>query len=157
MKIAKGTVANPVSPAGFIVEEAEKQNETLRHENLGFLSRAHGFMPIKPPLLAFPKTHEAWDQIATQLSYWYRCVQLRYELERMPLLNASESFLADQYLFRASSFLCILLQAYYRAEVGEPEHIPEAIMKPLQQVSQRLGRTEVGITINDLMTYNWRL
>lgn len=156
MKIPK-VVPNRASPAGFIVEEAERQNKSLKHENLGFLSRSHGFMPIKPPLLSFPKTHEVWDEIAAQLSYWYRRVQLRYELERIPLLNASETFLADEYLFRASSFLCILLQAYYRAEVGEPEHVPEAIMKPLQQVSQRLGRTEIGITINDLMTYNWRL
>ncbi len=157
MPAIKPPKQNMSSPARFIVEAAEEQNRILGHENLGFLSRSHGFMPIKPPLLAFPKTHEAWDEVASQLSYWYKHVQLRHELDKMPLLNANLDCLEDKYLWRASSFLGILLQAYYRAEVGEPSSIPDAIMKPLQQVSDRLGRTEVGITVNDLMTYNWRL
>ena len=51
-------------PTRRVITEAEATNRKLGHENLGFLSLSHGFMPIEMPRLALAKSHAIWDLVS---------------------------------------------------------------------------------------------
>ena len=51
-------------PARRILSAAEETNRQLGHENLGFLSESHGFLPVEPPLQKLPSFYQVWDALA---------------------------------------------------------------------------------------------
>ena len=53
-------------PTRRVITEAEATNRKLGHENLGFLSLSHGFMPMEMPRLALAKSHVIWDEVAAE-------------------------------------------------------------------------------------------
>src|SRR5918912_2466238 len=91
-----------VIPARSALISAEETNTRLGHENLGFLSESHGFLPRTPPLRGLPATHQVWDEMNARLPELYRNLTLRKALAALPLLSADENHLPDQLLNQAA-------------------------------------------------------
>src|SRR5438067_3648751 len=142
-------------PSGAALERAERANAAAGHENLGFLSRGHGFMPSEPPRLRLPDSHRPWDETAARLPELWRTVSVRETLARMPVLGVDG--LADADLWRASSLLSIFAHSYVRSEPREAGALPACIEQPWSELTERLGRPEPFLSYNDLIVYNWRL
>gem|GEM_PF-642870 len=146
-----------VSPAGLAMREAEHFNEAAGHENRGFLSWNHGFVPTRAPLTCLSREFAAWDQLAAELPALYRDLTLRRRVEELPLLDASEQNLDDRELLRACALLAIVAHAYWYVEPKTVEALPAAIHAPWQQLRARLERSQEVLTYTDLVVYNWRL
>lgn len=143
-------------PSRQTLNEATATNERLGHENLGFLSEAHGFMPVERPLLSLPSAFQPWDDYAAALPEMFRTLTLRQRLETMPLLSATD--LPDRYLLRASAIFSIFAHAYFYAQPEPPVGpIPDSIALPWQEISIRLQRPAPHLSFIDLNVYNWRL
>lgn len=145
-----------VIPSRKVLLEAEKENAELGNENNGFLSKKYGFLPVTPPLLSLPSEFQIWDEIADELHKLYKSVRIRKVLDTLPLLDASEQNLPDEYLLRAQLLLGVFAHSYYRNEFGKPDRSPDSILIPWNQVCQRLNRMEVTLTVSDFFLYNWR-
>jgi sulfite reductase alpha subunit-like flavoprotein len=151
----KGLITMPVIPARRVLNEATETNQRLGHENLGFLSESHGFMPRQQPLLNLPASYRAWDETAAQLPELFRSLTLRRTLDEMPILSAAD--LPEPYLLRAAAIIGIFAHAYFYVEPEPPAAIPESILRPWAEVSQRLQRPAPHLSFIDLNVYNWRL
>src|SRR4029453_16238932 len=103
-------VTQPIPPRQ-VLAAASATNERLGHENLGFLSESHGYMPLTAPLLCLPDSHRAWDEQAARLPELFRTLALREALEQMPVLGAAALDLPEQYLLRASAIVSIFAHA----------------------------------------------
>ena len=146
-----------VSPAGLVMRAAERFNATVGHENRGFLSWSHGFVPSLAPLTRLGRGFAAWDQLAGELPVLYRDLSLRRRIEQLPLLDASEQSLDNRDLLRACALLAIVAHAYWYVEPRTVEVLPPAIQVPWQQLRARLERSQEVLTYTDLVVYNWRL
>lgn len=146
-----------IVPSRYILSNAIATTQSLGHENLGFLSEIHGFMPSQPPLLKLPPAYQAWDDIVDNLPNLYRTLGLRAALEQMPTLGADPDSLPDKYLLRASMIISILGHAYFRIQTDSPQKLPESIQQPWQKITQRLGRRGPVLSYIDLIIYNWKL
>lgn len=144
-------------PARRVLTEAEETNRRLGHENLGFLSASHGFLPIEPPRLTLPESHHAWDEVAAELPELFRTVGLRRRLDHMPILSGVENELPDDDLYRAAAILGIFSHAYHYVEPAPYTRIPDSILKPWAEISRRLHRPAPHLSFIDLNIYNWRL
>ncbi len=144
-------------PSRLALTQASETNRRLGHENLGFLSEDHGFMPTTPPLLELPPMYKAWDEIADRMPELYRTLSLRSTFDSLPILNVTEADLPDRYLLRASALLSIFGYAYYRIQPEPPDKIPDSIMQPWQEITRRLGRRGPVLSYIDLIIYNWKL
>ena len=111
-------------PARRVLTAASAANARSGHENLGFVSLEHGFLPARPPLGALPASHRAWDALAAQLPELYRTLRIRGALEALEELPADADDLPDAYLLRASALLGILAHAYHRGEATPPAALP---------------------------------
>jgi len=146
-----------VVPSRHVLSNAIATTQSLGHENLGFLSETHGFMPSQPPLRKLPATYQAWDEMVENLPELYRTLRLRAALEQMPILSADPDTLPDKYLLRASMIISILGHAYFRIQTDSPEKLPESIRQPWRKITQRLGRPGPVLSYIDLIIYNWKL
>jgi len=146
-----------LTPARRVLIEAEAANRHLGHENLGFLSEAHGFLPIEQPRLALPPTHHDWDETAADLPELFRTLGLRQRLDHMPILSALEAALPDGDLYRAAAIIGILAHAYHYVEPRPYQKIPDSILRPWVEISRRLQRPAPHLSFIDLNIYNWRL
>lgn len=144
-------------PSRAVLDKAESARAELRHENLGFLSGTHGFMPVDLPQAAMPKGFEAWDQVASELPHLYRSLGLRKAIDALPILRASPESLPDEALLRAALLLGMLSHAYHYVETSPPDSPPPALDKPWAEVRARLGRGPAVLTYQDLIVYNFRL
>jgi sulfite reductase (NADPH) flavoprotein alpha-component len=144
-------------PTRRVITEAEATNRKLGHENLGFLSLSHGFMPIEMPRLALAKSHQIWDEVAAELPELFRTLGLRRRLDEMPILDASEASLPDGDLYRAASILGIFAHTYHYVEPKPYNAVPDSVLIPWAEVSRRLHRPAPHLSIIDLNIYNWRL
>jgi cytochrome b involved in lipid metabolism len=146
------------SPASRTVARAQVVNARLGHENLGSLSAARGFVPLRAPRLSLPGSHTAWDDVAAQLPALYREMTLRPVVEHMPVLPADRAALPDWALHRAATVLGILGHAYVHVSAPEPADVPASIAEPWAEVRQRLGRApEPVLAYTDLILNNWRV
>jgi sulfite reductase (NADPH) flavoprotein alpha-component len=141
----------------LVLTEASETNQRLGHENLGFLSEEHGFMPTAPPLLDLPPMYKVWDEIAERMPELYRTLSLRSTFDSLPILKVTEADLPDKYLLRASALLSIFGYAYYRIQPEPPDKIPDSIMQPWQEITRRLNRHGPVLSYIDLIIYNWKL
>src|SRR5690349_8291021 len=64
-----------VVPSRHVLSNAIATTQSLGHENLGFLSETHGFMPSQPPLRKLPATYQAWDEMVENLPELYRTLR----------------------------------------------------------------------------------
>ncbi|HYX34220.1 MAG TPA: cytochrome b5 domain-containing protein [Oligoflexus sp.] len=140
-----------------VIENAEKMNRFLGHENLGFLSFSHGFMPLHHPQKKMPADFQPWDDLIRRLPDLYGNLQLRKEIRNLPILQASEERLSDAYLLRAGAILAMLAHAYAYVETDGPQDPPPSITQPWTDVRRRLGRDQEVLSYIDLIVYNWRL
>lgn len=145
-----------VVPSRIALNIAEYTNHIYQHENNGFLSEHYGFVPLQPPLLQLPNSHQIWDEIASELPKLYRTGKIRNTLDQLPLLSAAAENLPDHYLCRASTLLGLLAHAYYWLEPNTPQAIPKCLQKPWQQTATRLQRHTAFLSYSDLILYNWR-
>ncbi len=145
-------------PARMILDTATKANRRLGHENLGFLSETHGFLPIAPPPLKSPPGYEAWDEIAASLPDLWRTIRVRQALQAMPVLSANKKDLPDEHLLRASVIMSMLAHAYHRISADPPDKpMPDGIQLPWEQITRRLNRLAPHLSYVDLILYNWKL
>jgi sulfite reductase (NADPH) flavoprotein alpha-component len=155
------TAARPAALGGVaarrVVEAAEAHNKQSGHELDGFLSLAHGFLPAEQPLLAFPESHRAWDDMTDQLPGLFRRLSLRRAFDAMPVLDARPTALPDRYLLRASTMLGVFAHAYQYMAIDPPAALPESLLRPWRTVSRRLGKKVPAVSYIDLFFYNWRL
>ncbi|HEX6932451.1 MAG TPA: FHA domain-containing protein, partial [Streptosporangiaceae bacterium] len=155
------TAVRQVAPqrgaARRVVEAAEEHNLRAGHELDGFLSLAHGFLPAEPPLLAFPESHRAWDDMTDRLPELFRRLSLRRAFDAMPVLDARPAALPDRYLLRASTMLGVFAHAYQYMAIDPPAALPESLLRPWTTVSRRLGKQIPAVSYIDLFFYNWRL
>ena len=155
------TSARPTAPEGVaarrVVEAAEAHNKQAGHELDGFLSLAHGFLPAEQPLLAFPESHRAWDDMIYLLPDLFRRLSVRRAFDAMPVLDARPEALPDQYLLRASTLLGVFAHAYQYMAIDPPPALPESLLRPWTTVSRRLGKKVPAVSYIDLFFYNWRL
>jgi len=145
------------SPARQVLSEAERFNETVGHENRGFLSWTHGFVPRIAPLTSLSPSFRAWDQLASELPALYRDLGLRRQVEQLPILDASEDSLENREVLRACALLAMVAHAYWYVEPRTVDSLPPAIEQPWQQLRARLDRGQEVLTYTDLIVYNWRL
>lgn len=146
-----------IVPSRYVLSNAMTSSASLGHENQGFLSEEHGFMPSQAPLLNLPPAYQAWDEIVDNLPDLYRTLGLRAALERMPTLSADVETLPDKYLLRASMIISILGHAYFRIQTDPPQKLPDSILQPWRKITQRLGRPGPVLSYIDLIIYNWKL
>src|SRR5258706_15470500 len=146
-----------IVPSRYVLSNAIATAQSLGHENLGFLSETHGFMPSQPPLLKMPAAYQAWDDMLENIPDLYRTLGLREALEQMPILRADTNPLPDKYLLRASMIISILGHAYFRIQPDPPSKLPDSIMQPWREITQRLGRPGPVLSYIDLIIYNWKL
>jgi sulfite reductase alpha subunit-like flavoprotein/pSer/pThr/pTyr-binding forkhead associated (FHA) protein len=146
-----------IVPSRYVLSNAVAATQALGHENLGFLSEAHGFMPSQPPLPMLPPAYHAWDEMVGNLPELYRTLGLRAALEQMPILSADVDTLPDTYLLRASMIISIFGHAYFRVQTDPPARLPDSIIQPWRMITQRLGRPGPVLSYIDLIIYNWKL
>ncbi len=139
-----------------VLIEAREINNKLGHENLGFLSEEHGFIPTIPPLESLPKFYQSWDEVSARLPEFISGLTLRKVVDQLPLLSTTEEALPDRYLCRAALVLCNIAHCYYWLEVGSEKTPPPSILEPWNQISRRLGRPHPSLLALDVL-YNWRL
>ncbi|MFC7761037.1 FHA domain-containing protein [Catellatospora bangladeshensis] len=155
------TVHRPDAPpdvaARRVVTAAQAHNQRVGHELDGFLSVAHGFLPAQPPLLAFPDSHRAWDEMTDRLPDLFRRLTLRRAFDAMPVLDARPEALPDRYLLRASTMLGVFAHAYQYMAIDPPAALPDSLLRPWTTVSRRLGKQTPAVSYIDLFFYNWRL
>lgn len=144
-------------PARQVLDRAERTNRELGHENLGFLSETHGFMPRSEPRQRMPHAYAAWDEVASRLPELYASLKLRRTIRELPILSGRDDALPDAYLLRAAAILALLSHAYYYVDVEPPDAIPDVLAKPWAEVRERLGRQQEVLSYIDLIVYNWRL
>jgi hypothetical protein len=144
-------------PARKVVEAAEAHNRRVGHELDGFLSVAHGFLPADAPLTALPMSHRAWDDMAARLPDLFRRLALRRAFDQMPVLDARPEALPDRYPLRASTRLGVFAHGYQYMAIDPPTALPDALLRPWQTVSRRLGKTVPAVSYIDLFLCNWRL
>jgi sulfite reductase alpha subunit-like flavoprotein len=140
-----------------VIERAERARAEHGHENLGFLSSVHGYMPADLPRATLPRAYEAWDQLAAELPELYRSLRLRRACDALPVLPADVANLPDDALLRAALILGAVSHAYRYVETSLPERQPAALSVPWAEVRTRLGRSHAVLTYQDLIVYNWRL
>ncbi|HEX2912081.1 MAG TPA: cytochrome b5 domain-containing protein [Chloroflexia bacterium] len=146
-----------MAPSRLAFDKAVATNQTLGHESLGPLSTESGFLPSTPPLLNLPAPFQPWDEVAGRLPTLFSNLTVRQELDRLPVLPADQVNLPDKYLLRASSLMSILAHSYYRVEPDPPAKMPDCIMQPWTEISNRLGKPHPFLSYLDLIMYNWRL
>ncbi len=140
-----------------VLRTAEHTNRILGHENLGFLSETHGFMPICDPYRELPSHFSAWDSAVSELTSCYRELQVRKVLDELAILSANERDLPDRYLLRASAVLSMLAHAYCYCETSPPAGLPDSITRPWAEVRRRLDRPDPVLSYIDLIVYNWKV
>lgn len=147
-----------VIPSRLILTTASQANTRLGHENLGFLSETHGFLPTSPPLLKLPSGYEVWDEMADSLPDLWRAIRIRQALQDMPVLSADKEELPDEYLLRASVIMSMLAHAYHRISDNPPNKpMPASVQLPWEQITRRLERLAPHLSYIDLILYNWKL
>ncbi len=144
-------------PTRHVLCRAMETNQRLGHENLGFLSNSHGFMPRIPPLLSLPSTYVIWDEYGQRLPEFSRELTLRTAFDKMPIIDVDEKHLPDEYLLRASVLISIFAHAYYYIEPTPPTVLPASIHQPWKNITERLGRKAPHLSYIDLAIYNWQL
>ena len=147
-----------VIPSRLMLTTASQANTRLGHENLGFLSETHGFLPTSPPLLKLPSGYEVWDEMAESLPELWRAIRIRQALQDMPVLSADKEELPDEYLLRASVIMSMLAHAYHRISDTPPDKpMPDGVQLPWEQITRRLERLAPHLSYIDLILYNWKL
>ncbi|HEX4352340.1 MAG TPA: hypothetical protein VHZ95_05485, partial [Polyangiales bacterium] len=143
-------------PAHRTLRGYERVNARAGHENAGFLSEAHGYLPVESPLEKLDTRFTSWDEAAAELPSLYRELSVRRRLESLPVLDAGRDALPKPQVLRACALLGVLAHAYWYADCRRPTALPEAISAPWSQLRGRLGRSQPVLSYIDLIVYNWK-
>ena len=153
----RSTDPNTSTPSRIILDLASDINTILEHENLGFLSRHRGFVPLNQTTQRLPADFDAWENLVAELPNHYSSLRLRNLIDQLPILEADAKHLADTHLIRACSLLSILSHAYYYVRAEPPENgLPAQLQAPWETVQKRLQRPPGVLSYIDLIVYNWQ-
>lgn len=153
----RSTDPNTSTPSRIVLDIASDINTTLGHENLGFLSRNRGFVPLNQATERLPAYFDMWENLVTELPNHYSSLRLRNLIEQLPILEADAKHLVDIHLIRACSLLSILSHAYYYVRSEPPENgLPPQLQEPWETVQRRLERPLGVLSYIDLIVYNWQ-
>jgi hypothetical protein len=74
----------------------------------------------------------------------------------MPLLSAKEENLPKEYLLRAAIVITAFSHAYFYFEkYTDGDQLPDSVLKPLEEISERLNDGIVGRTFLEDFIANW--
>jgi hypothetical protein len=149
-------VDGALGPAQRTLRAYELVNLRAGHENAGFLSEAHGYLPVKPPIERLDARFASWDEVAAELPLLYRDLSVRRRLESLSVLDASRDALPKPQVLRACALLAVLAHAYWYADCRPATALPAAISVPWSQLRARLGRSQPVLSYIDLVVYNWK-
>ena len=153
----RSTDSNTSTPSRIVLDIASDTNIILGHENLGFLSRSRGFVPLNHTTQRLPSYFDVWENLVAELPNHYSSLRLRNLIEQLPILEADAKHLADIHLIRACSLLSILSHAYYYVRPEPPENgLPPQLQTPWETVHRRLQRPLGVLSYIDLIVYNWQ-
>ena len=153
----RSTDPNTSTPSRIVLDLASDINTILGHENLGFLSRNRGFVPLNETTQRLPSYFDVWENLVAELPNHYLSLRLRNLIEHLPILEADATHLADIHLIRACSLLSILSHAYYYIRSEPPENgLPPQLQEPWETVQRRLQRPLGVLSYIDLIVYNWQ-
>jgi sulfite reductase alpha subunit-like flavoprotein len=144
-----------IIPSRLILQLAEATNLRNGHDNLGAVSERYGFLPRFSPLHHLPSSYAAWDETAAALPHMYSNQSTQRTIDKLPILSGNT--LDEYHLQRAALLLAVLAHAYYSMQQLHPAKLPDCILKPWQEISQRLERPAPFMSYNDIFLYNWRL
>ena len=151
------TDPNTLTPSQIVLDIASDSNTILGHENLGFLSRNRGFVPLNQTVQRLPSYFDVWEYLVAELPNHYSSLRLRNLIEQLPILEADAMHLDDTHLIRACSLLSILSHAYYYVRSEPPENgLPPQLQAPWETVQRRLQRPLGVLSYIDLIVYNWQ-
>lgn len=123
------------------------------------VSRATGFLPEKEPLKRLPEEFSSWEETIEELPALIDTKQLRYRVDRWPLLLLSRDTLpTERHWQRAYHLLTFVGQGYIwmLGVEGTPSRIPQVLAKPWWTAAEHLGLPTVG-TYAAVILYNWKL
>ncbi|KAF9884565.1 hypothetical protein FE257_001450 [Aspergillus nanangensis] len=102
------------------------------------ISRVSGFLPDKCPLRKLPDPYYVpWERLTAHLEPLIRAKRLQHELDQMPVLGITR-LTSQPMRRRAYVLLSFLAQAYLWGEDIPNTTLPQAIAKPLTEVSTLL-------------------
>lgn len=154
---SRPTHSAPRAAAELTLDRLELSNMRAGHENAGFLSSTHGYLPQAAPLTRLDGRYAAWDELAADLPKLYRTMGLRRRVEQMPVLQASAECLDARQVLRAAALLAIASHAYWYVDNRAPSELPASLQLPWAQLRRRLGRQQEVISYIDLIVYNWKV
>lgn len=117
-------------------------------EELGFI--------LTEPLDDLPPYYQPWMDIALQLSELVHSHELRFRINKMPLL--SSQFLQKYRELRLAHLVLGMMTMGYVWQEGEKdtvERVPRNLAVPYWEVSQRLGLTPILSHVDVVLT-NWK-
>ena len=83
----RSTDPNTSTPSRIVLDLASDSNTILGHENLGFLSRNRGFVPLNQTTQRLPADFDVWENLIAELPYHYSSLHLRNLIEQLPILT----------------------------------------------------------------------
>lgn len=119
-----------------------------RETGTSFLSLDNGFLP-RNPLPSLPEPYSAWEEQAKRLPFIAKSNQWELFISELPLLQTED--LSEEHLLRTNLTVAIIAHAIQN--VGKLP-VPECIMVPWKEVSDRLGRPVPSLSAFDLLCYN---
>ncbi len=113
-----------------------------------------GFLPKEDPLEKLTDFFDPWERVAADLSFLLMTNQLRFTLEKLPLLDVS--YLEDEAsMRRAFLLLSVFGNAYVWGGVTSATHIPSTIAIPWCQLAEKLKYPPI-VTHASIVLDNWR-
>lgn len=142
-----------IAPSYNYLHNLDGELSVFNEKDAAFLSAEGGFLPLRPPaLLEHP--YDVWEKAASRVPEVCRSDKWNKFMDDIPLLPATEDYLADRFLPKAN--LCLGAIAHSIASVGFLE-VPESVRKPWTEVARRLRRKHVSLLFYDTINNNFQL
>lgn len=113
-----------------------------------------GFLPAQDPLERLPEAFDRWEQIAADLPALLMTGRLRFTLEQLPPLDATQ-LKNEQQVQRAMLLLSVFGNSYVWGSATPATVIPRGVAIPWAQVAEQLGRPMI-VAHASMVLNNWR-
>ena len=148
-------------PSRIVLEETERDGPGKFWKD-GHLSKSSGFLPKSMSHLGNLEhlpDYSSWWSLGKSIPCLLSRNGFREAARRLPLYSADENSLPEHCLHEAMCILGIMTYSfrYEQRFIDDPEtieDIPDSILKPWTEVSQRLGRKDIYLGFEEYVTLN---